>query len=238
MVSGGADSAVALQCALCDELVGFVDPPLSHCDFSVTGGKPFGNAPGSLVKDVSAGLYIHPHIGAVVLDDLEAADRLAVLYPLLYISEGHIHGCLFAADHLSAFGYGGLLQCLGQDVPASMEFAQHVLLGDFYIIENNFAELVGADSWHDLALYALAFGIYYKQGDAVFRSVPFPSSGGADDVVGYVGVLHKEFGAVYDEGVAVCFRFCVHASGIISCTGLGESQGHNKLAFGYLGGEG
>ena len=176
--------------------------------------------------------HIGGHIGAVVLDGLEAADRTTELGALFHIFHRHIHDGLGAADHLDAVGGSGAGQGALNDRPGPAHFAKHGFIGYCHPVQPHLAKALVADGADLFHRHAGGIGGDKEQADAILRVVAgrvvagVAGAGGDDDDIGGVGIGDEQLGS--GEGVAAGRGGGgdgFNAPGLGSGGGFGEGQG-------------
>ena len=193
----------------------------------VLAGCPRGVVGGRLAR-----LDLEQHVGALVLDRLERADRAAELDAHLGVLDRHLEHLLRTADHLVGRHRGGLVEGLRQCGPAGPRLAErrgrHVgelelglLAGLVHGRERGAGETGGA-------------GVDREERDAVLAGRAL-EAGGHDDEVGGVAVDHEHLGAVERVAVARALGHHLDAVGVPLAVGLGEREGGDGLAAGDAG---
>ncbi len=141
MVDGAADGSVNLVSQGADPLERFVGKGLGDCRI-LRRRHTVGQFPGCFVRREAGTVDIDCHVGAVVLNCLEAADMLAVLASLFGIIDRQVETLLHGSHHRAALADGRVLHGVFHDFAALSGFAEYVLRRYADVVEDNFAEFV------------------------------------------------------------------------------------------------
>src|SRR4029450_8182625 len=156
------------------------------------------------------------HVGNLALDELKLPDRLPELPALVDIGRDHVHACLHDAERSGRQHHALVVETGHENSDAVADLAEDVLLGDFAVLEYQFA---GVGTAHAELVELLRGGksleplLDHKGGDAAC----------ARRRIG-LGVDHEDFGlravgnphlaAVEDVTVALLVRAHVHGDDV------------------------
>ena len=191
---GETDTTVDLVAQRSYSAASLAYPGLRHRDLTVA-LQALAHAPGGLVGDEPRPVYVGRHVGAVVLNGLEAPDGPSKLHPVLGVVDGYLQHLLGVADHLGAFADGASAEGLLDYRPALVDVAQDVGPRDTDVIELDLALLVGGDGLEDLVIDSRALGVDDERRYAFVRIIGLLGAGSDDEIVGDMGVGHKELDA-------------------------------------------
>ena len=104
--------------------------------------------------NVLRSLHAGVHIGQLELGVLELGDASAELHALLGVLDGLLHGALAQAQSLRSDTDTAAVQSLHGDLEALALLAQHTILGDHAVLEDQVAGGAAADA-HLLLVLAL-----------------------------------------------------------------------------------
>ncbi len=110
MLPGEPDPAVHLEAGRHDPAPGVGAPHLGRRRRARRVAVAGPHRPGRVVRRGSHALDVDEHVGAAVLDGLEAADGLTELDPVLGVLGGHLEDAGRGPQHLAAQGGGGAVQ--------------------------------------------------------------------------------------------------------------------------------
>ena len=134
-----------LVCQSHNPLTGFASPGLGNGYF-LGAGKTFAQHPGSLIGGKPGAINISGHVGAVMLDNLKAADGTVILLSFLGVIYRHVQCLLNTAHHLAAFGHCRSLDYFLHRAPPLVQLPQDILLGYLYLVKNHLTQLIIGDS--------------------------------------------------------------------------------------------
>ncbi|MDT4822676.1 hypothetical protein FQZ97_558830 [compost metagenome] len=186
-----------------------------------------------LVAEGAAGLQRGVQVGDLALDQLEFADGLAELLAVVDIGNDHVHHGLHDAQRAAGQDGAFVVQAAHQHLDAAVDLAQHIFLGDFAILEHQFAGVAAAHAQlvqllrHGKALEAL---FHQEGGDAALMRLGIGLGVDHQGVrVGAVGDPH--FGAVQHVAVAFFLGAQLHADHV----GTGARLAHGQRAHVFPG---
>src|SRR5580765_4163621 len=125
-----ADAAVDLDALAGGVTVGVGAVGLRHCGRERRLGDVVRDRPRGVVRRRLRALDLDEHVGAFVLDRLEAADRPAELLAHLRVLDRHLEDALRAAAHLGAETDLAAIDDAVEELPALARVAEHAVAGD------------------------------------------------------------------------------------------------------------
>ena len=198
-----------------------------------------GEAPGGRVGELLRGLGLGRHLGELVADRLELADRAAEGLALLGVLEGLLEHPLAARVAAGGGDQPLALELPGDVVEALALLAEQALGRDADVLEGELAGVGGvhphllqlgrdAEAGHLLAV--LVAQVDDEQGDAVVALLRV-GLGDEDDEVGARAVGDEGLGAVDHVLVAVADRGRADAGDVGAGAGLGDPEAADLLAL-------
>ena len=184
---------------------------------------------------------LHPgvHLGQLELGVLELGDTLAELDALLGVLDGLLHGALAQTQSLRGDTDTAAVQRLHGDLEALALLAQHTVLGDDAVLENQVAGGAAADT-HLLLMLALSeagVGLFHDEGGDLLHGTAtlvggLAGDGDDDEGIGHVAVGDEALGAVEDVVLAGLVQY---SGGLLALrvgtgAGLGQAESTDLLA--------
>ena len=183
---------------------------------------------GSSVHHVLSGLHAGVHISQLELGVLELGDALAELDALLGILDGFLNGALAQAQSLRSDTDTAAVQSLHGDLEALALLAQHTILGDHAILEDQVAGRAAANA-HLLLVLALRealIGFLHDESGDLLHGAAALIGGLAGDGDDDEGIRHV---AVGDEALAavedVVLAGLIQDGGGLLTLGVGAGAG-------------
>jgi len=184
------------------------------------------------------------HIRQLELGVLELGDALTELYALLGVLDGFLNGALTDTQSLGSDADTAAVQRLHSDLEALALLAQHTILGDHAILEDQVAGRAAADT-HLLLMLALREALvvllHDESGDLLHGAAALvgglAGDGDDDEGISHVAVGDEALGAVQDVVLAGLIQ---HSGGLLALgvgtgAGLGQAESADLLAGAQVG---
>ncbi len=185
---------------------------------------------GCLVHQKLRGLYLGGHVSQLELGVLQGGDGLAELLPLLGVGDGPLQSALRDAQSLCSDTDTSAVQGMHGNLEALAQLAQHVLLGNAAVREDQLVCRGSADT-HLLLLGAESEArgsLLHDEGGDFFdfsASLLDGAGHGENDIyVSFLAVGDEDLGAVDDVVVSVRHGLGLLALSVRACAGLGEAE--------------
>src|SRR5262245_26155076 len=140
---GEADAPVHLNGVATDLARRPADVRLGHRGGEGGVRRPGTQRPGGVVRGGVRLLHLEQHLGAGVLDRLEAADRLAELLPRSGVLDTHLQGLARRPQHLRAGSHGGLPEDVFEDRRGPADRADDLVASDRHVAQDDLPDAGG-----------------------------------------------------------------------------------------------
>ena len=185
---------------------------------------------GSGVDQELSSLHPGVHLGQLELGVLELGDTLTELDTLLGVLDGLLHGALAQTQSLRGDTDTAAVQSLHGDLEALTLLAQHTVLGDDAVLENQVTGGAATDT-HLLLVLTLreaGVGLFHHEGGDLLHGTAtlvggLTGDGDDDEGISHVAVGDEALGAVEDVVLAGLVQY---SGGLLAlCVGTGAGLG-------------
>ena len=194
---------------------------------------------GSGVDQELSSLHPGVHLGQLELGVLELGDTLTELDTLLGVLDGLLHGALAQTQSLRGDTDTTAVQRLHGDLEALALLAQHTILGDDAVLEDQVAGGAAADT-HLLLVLTLSeagVGLFHHEGGNLLHGTAtliggLTGDGDDDEGISHVAVGDEALGAVEDVVLAGLVQYSggLLALSVGTGAGLGQAERTDLLA--------